>query len=57
MKKINFLALLSLVFTLSSCTYSINMIHTQGEASDVVDENQTADPKIDPTINIPTTGL
>ena len=57
MKKINFLGLLSLVFTLSGCTYSINMVHTQGEATDVVDETQTPSAKVDPNINVPLSGL
>ena len=29
---------------LSGCSYSINMVHTEGQASDVVDEMQTDDP-------------
>jgi hypothetical protein len=29
------------------------MIHTQGQASDVVDENQKADADIDPNLNLP----
>lgn len=33
---------------LSGCTYSITMVHTQGEATDVVDETAT---------NTPTTSL
>lgn len=40
---------------LSSCTYSINMVHTQGIADDVVDENQKADADIKPNLNIPVT--
>ena len=31
---------------LSACTYSIVMNHTQGEASDLVDETQGASPTI-----------
>ena len=38
---------------LCSCTYSITCVHTQGKASDVVDENQSASPKVDPTVNAP----
>lgn len=29
---------------LSSCTYSITMVHTEGEATDVVDETATNTP-------------
>jgi len=38
---------------LSSCTYSVNLIHTQGNASDVIDEEQKNDPTVSPTMNIP----
>lgn len=38
---------------LTGCTYSINMVHTEGSASDVVDETQSAHPNIVPTLNIP----
>ncbi len=41
---------LGLIF-LSSCTFSVTTVHTQGEASDVVDENQAPDVK--PNIQIP----
>lgn len=38
----------------NSCTYSINMIHSEGTATDLIDENQTADPNINPNLNLPT---
>jgi hypothetical protein len=44
---------LILALYLSSCTYSINMIHTQGQASDVVDETQAASPDVDANVSIP----
>lgn len=39
----------------SCCTYSITMIHTQGEAADVVDEteNNTPSTTISPNLSIP----
>jgi hypothetical protein len=37
----------------AACTYSINMIHSSGEASDMVDENQSATPNVVPTVNMP----
>ncbi len=43
---------LSLVF-LTACTYSINMVHTQGTATDVVDETQRADPDIQTDLTVP----
>jgi hypothetical protein len=33
--------LIPAVLLLTSCTYSINMVHTEGNASDIVDETQT----------------
>jgi hypothetical protein len=36
---------------LTSCTYSITMVHTEGSASDVVDETATATGT--PTVEIP----
>ena len=48
--------LLSLI-CLSSCTYTISMVHTQGEASDVIDETSSASAKVDPQVNIPASVL
>ncbi len=36
---------------LSSCTYSITMVHTSGTAADVVDETQSNTPST--TISVP----
>lgn len=38
---------------LNGCTYSINMVHTEGVASDVVDETQRADADVRPSLTIP----
>lgn len=35
---------------LSACTYSINMIHSSGEASDMIDETQSTSPEVTATI-------
>lgn len=39
---------------LNSCTYSINMIHSEGAATDLIDENQKADADVKPNLNLPT---
>ena len=52
-----YMMLISCMFFCVSCTYSINMVHTQGQASDVVDENQSADPDISPDISLPVKGI
>ncbi len=51
--------MLAVVFinALTSCTYSINMIHSEGSATDMIDENQTADPNINPNLTIPLKGI
>jgi hypothetical protein len=38
---------------LTSCTYSITMVHTDGTATDVVDTNQTPKTDVSPEITVP----
>lgn len=40
---------------LSSCTYNISMAHTQGEATDTIDDTASNAPTVSPTLNIPVT--
>lgn len=47
----------SLMFLLTSCTYSINVVHTEGTASDVVDDTATVTATPSTTITIPPIGL
>ena len=42
-----------LSLALTACTFSVNQIHVDGTASDVVDENQKADANVSPTLSIP----
>ncbi len=50
-----------LFLSLGACTsnYSITMVHSEGMASDVVDETDTATPTndISPTLSIPASAL
>ena len=46
--------IVSLAFILSSCTYSITMVRTEGTASDVVDEQQTQSTTVSPNVSLPT---
>jgi len=39
-----------IIFILTSCTYSITMVHTEGMATDIVDETQTNTPSTNVTI-------
>lgn len=41
------------ILIFSSCTYTVSLVHTQGEASDVIDETSSASAKVDPTLTIP----
>jgi len=36
-----------MLFFLASCTFAVNQVHTEGSASDVVDEDQTADASLE----------
>ena len=47
----------ALMLYCTSCTYSINMVHTSGQASDVVDETQRADPDVKADVSIPAAAL
>lgn len=40
-------------FLLTSCTYSVTLIHTEGEASDVVDEAAVVSPDIRTSMELP----
>ena len=42
--------LIILSLFLASCTYSINVIHTEGTATDVLDETKTAEHRLEAKI-------
>ena len=42
---------------LSSCTLAINVIHSQGVASDIVDETNTPTADVNANLELPVTGL
>lgn len=48
------LAFILLCFT-TSCTFNVSMAHTEGAASDVIDDTATNTPNVSPTVNIPLT--
>ena len=45
--------IIPIIMLCQACTYSINMIHSEGSASDLVDENQTTTPNVSPTVTVP----
>ncbi len=48
MKSVSILLLMAM---LTSCTYSVTIVHSQGQSSDAVDENST--PKVDASVTLP----
>jgi len=52
--KMRLIALIVSLMALEGCTYSITMVHTEGQASDVVDETATNTPStsVTPTFSI-----
>jgi len=44
--------ILSITFT--ACTYNISIAHTEGTATDVIDDNQSNTPNVSPTITATT---
>jgi hypothetical protein len=59
MKAIKMMMIMILMIGVTGCTYSITMVHTQGEAADVVDETATNTPStsVTPTVSIPASAL
>lgn len=55
--RIKFLLIIGACLGLSGCTVAINLTHTEGTASDIVDETQSNTPTVDPTLSIPATAL
>ncbi len=47
------LLMLCLSLFLTSCTFSVTLVHTEGQATDVVDETASNAPTVTPTLNIP----
>lgn len=44
---------IAMCLSLSGCSYSITMVHTEGEATDVVDEVQRTDADVKPALHLP----
>jgi hypothetical protein len=48
--KVPIILMLMLIVALTGCTYSITMVHTEGVASDVVDDTDTVSPSTNVTM-------
>lgn len=53
MKKI---VLLALTCLLASCSYNVSMAHTQGTATDTIDDTMSNTPDVSPQVSIPIPG-
>lgn len=56
MLSITFVSLIAIILAycmFTGCTVSVTTLHTQGEASDVIDETQSPNVKVDPNLQIP----
>lgn len=51
MKNTYLVWIMALLFPLAACTYSINMVHTEGQADDVVDE--TSSTPVSTSLSVP----
>lgn len=40
-----------------SCTASLNVVSNQGKATDLVDETQSTDPEVSPTLSVPVSAV
>ena len=45
--------LISIACLMSSCTYNISIAHTEGTASDVIDDTASNTPNVAPVLTIP----
>lgn len=50
MRYLALIAIVSILCFTSGCMYSIHMVHTQGQASDIIDDDDSPDIKTDATI-------
>lgn len=45
--------MISMMLLITGCNYSVSLAHTQGQASDVIDDTATASPTVSPSLTIP----
>lgn len=56
-KNLIFTCVYSIFLFLSSCTQTVTMVHTQGQATDVVDETSDTSPNVSADIDVPVSAL
>ncbi len=47
----------SAFFLATGCTLSVTTLHTQGQASDVVDETQAPNTQVNPNVEVPVSAI
>lgn len=57
MKKLIVLNAIFLCLSLASCTYNVSMAHTEGTATDTIDDTASNTPNVSPTVSIPAAAL
>lgn len=50
---LHYLCIAGAALTLTSCSINISQVHTEGEATDIIDTTQRTDPKTDANLSIP----
>jgi len=49
----HFMKIIVSLMLCTGCTYNVSMAHTDGTATDIIDDNATNTPTISPDISIP----
>lgn len=44
-----------MLLCMTSCTYNVSMAHTQGTATDTIDDTASNTPNVSPTVTVPLT--
>lgn len=47
------LILVALTVLLASCTYNVSMAHTEGTATDTIEDSQTTSPNVKADVKVP----
>lgn len=55
MKKTFVLTAITVGLCLTGCTYNVSMAHTEGMATDTIDDTASNTPNIAPTVTVPLT--
>ena len=54
---LKYILILGVGLSTSCCNITVNLIHTEGEATDLVDETDSASPNVETQVSVPLTML